>query len=155
MFIKTKYFGEINLEEDKVIEFPQGIMGFEGYNKYTLLYDIEEGGKPMISWLQCVEEPDLAIPVMNPLFVKADYNPTVEDALFSLLGEINDENALVLVTITVPADKTKVTVNLKAPFVINSDTRKGCQIIVENNDYPVKYNIYEVIQKMKEAKEGE
>lgn len=155
MFIKTKYFGEINLEEDKIIEFPQGIMGFEGYNKYTLLYDIEEGGKPMISWLQCVEEPDLAIPVMNPLFVKADYNPTVEDALLSLLGEINDENALVLVTITVPADKTKVTVNLKAPFVINSDTRKGCQIIVENNDYPVKYNIYEVIRKMKEAKEGE
>lgn len=155
MFIKTKYFGEINLEEDKVIEFPQGIMGFEGYNKYTLLYDIEEGEKPMISWLQCVEEPDLAIPVMNPLFVKADYNPTVEDALLSLLGEMNDENALVLVTITVPADKTKVTVNLKAPFVINSDTRKGCQIIVENSDYPVKYNIYEVIREMKEAKEGE
>ncbi|SHO48744.1 flagellar assembly protein FliW [Anaerocolumna xylanovorans] len=151
MFIKTKYFGEIDLEEDKIIEFPQGVMGFEEYIKYTILYDIEEGEKPMISWLQCVEEPGLAIPVMNPLYVKADYNPTIEDALLTPLGEISDENALVLVTITVPEDKTKVTVNLKAPFIINSDTRKGCQIIVENNDYPVRYNIYEVIRKMKEV----
>lgn len=155
MIIKTKYFGEIDLGEEKVIDFPQGIMGFEGYVKYTLLYDIEEGEKPVITWLQSLEEPGLAIPIMNPLFVKSDYNPIIEDALLTPLGEVNNENVLVFVTVTVPEDMTKMTVNLKAPFVINSETRKGCQIIVENNDYPVKYNIYEDIRKLKEVKEEE
>ena len=155
MLIRTKHFGEIDLEENKIIEFPQGIMGLEGYNNYTILYDIEEGEKPTISWLQCIEEPGLAIPVMNPLIVKSDYNPTIEDALLTPLGEMSNENVLVFVSVTVPEDMTKVTVNLKAPFIINSDTRKGCQIMVENNDYPVKYNIYEAIRKMKEARKEE
>ena len=39
--------------------------------------------------------------------------------------------------------------NLKAPFIINSDTRKGCQIIVENKDYEIKYNVYEALKKKK------
>lgn len=154
MQIRTKYFGEIELKEDKIIEFPQGIMGFEEYTSYTLLYDIEEEEAPVISWLQCIEEPGLALPVMNPLHVKKDYNPTIEDALLAPLGELKDENIMVLVTVTVPQDTTKTSVNLKAPFIINSDTRKGCQIIVENNDYPVKYNIQEALHKT-EKTEGE
>jgi len=152
MLIATKFFGEIDLEEDKIIEFPQGIMGFEGVHKYTLLYDIEEGEQPLVSWLQCIEEPGLAIPVMNPLYIKEDYNPVIEDSLLTSFGVMNDDNTLVLVTVTVPADATKMTVNLKAPFIINTDTCIGCQIIVENNDYPVKYNVYDAVQNMKGEK---
>lgn len=154
MQIRTKYFGEIDLDEDKIIEFPYGIMGFEEFTRYTLLYDIEEEEAPVISWLQCIEEQSLALPVMNPLRVKKDYNPTIEDSLLAPLGELKDENTMVLVTVTVPQDTTKTSVNLKAPFIINSDTRKGCQIIVENNDYSVKYSIQEALHKTKKA-EGE
>ena len=46
----------------------------------------------------------------------------------------------------------KMTSNLKAPFVINADTRKGCQVVVDNTDYPVKFPVYEQFRKMKEAK---
>lgn len=152
MQIKTKHFGDIDLDEDKIITFDSGIMGFEEYNRYTILYDIEESEKPVISWLQCVDEPGIAIPVINPLFVREDYNPTVEDEYLNTIGELTDENILVLLTVTVPSDVTQVSANLKAPFIINSDTRKGVQVIVENSDYPVRYNIYEMTQKMKKAK---
>lgn len=152
MLIESKYFGQIDLNEEKIIYFDHGIMGFENYKRYTILYDIEEGNNPNISWLQSVDEPGIALPVINPLYVKADYDPIVEDELLKPLGEITDENLVILLSITVPSDITAMTANLKAPFIINSDTRKGNQIIVENGDYEVKYNIYEVLKSRKEEK---
>lgn len=154
MLIKTRYFGEINLGEEKIITFDQGLIGFEEYKRYTLLYDVEGDRDTTISWLQSVEEQSLALPVINPLIAKSDYNPTVDDEMLSPLGDLNQENMVVLLTLTVPSDITKTTANLKAPIVINSDIRKGCQVIVENQDYGVKHNIYEVISRIK-AEKGE
>ncbi len=153
MLVKTKLFGEIELNEEKIITFPGGIMGFEGYKKYTLLYDItDDKEKFNVSWLQSLDEPEFALPVVNPYHVKPDYNPVVEDEIIKSLGEINEENLVILLSLTVPADITKMSANLKAPFIINSDTRKGIQIIVENQDYEIKYNIYEYIQLLKKEK---
>lgn len=154
MLIQTKHFGKIDLEESKIITFDQGIMGFEECKQYTILYDIEDGQNPAISWLQSIEEPGLALPVINPFIVKTDYNPVVEDELLKPLGEINEENLVLLLTVTVPTDIEKISVNLKAPFIINADTRKGCQAIVENQDYDIKYKVYDIIQKSK-GKKGE
>lgn len=152
MLIKTKHFGEIELDENKVITFEQGIMGFEDNKRFTILYDLEEGDKATISWLQSLDEPGLALPVVSPLSVMPDYNPIVEDEFLIPLGELTDENIIILLTLTVPSDLTKMSTNLKAPFIINSDSCKGCQIIVENKDYPIKYNVYDVVQKLKEEK---
>ena len=154
MLIQTKYFGKIDLEESKIITFDQGIMGFEECKQYTILYDIEDGENPAISWLQSTQEPGLALPVINPFIIKPDYNPVVEDELLKPLGEINEDNLVLLLTVTVPADIKNMSVNLKAPFIINVDTRKGRQAIVENQDYEIKYKVYDIIQKTK-GKKGE
>ncbi len=146
MLVKTKHFGEIDLTEDKILTFENGIMGFEDFKRYTILFDSEDGEEPVISWLQSLDEETFAIPVVSPLLVKEDYNPVVEDEWLNSLGELTDENIVILLTITVPSDLEKMTVNLKAPFIINSDTRKGCQIIVENKDYEIKYNVYEILK---------
>lgn len=153
MLIQTKYFGQVDIEEEKIIKFSRGIMGFEDYTSYTILYDIEETKELSISWLQSTEEASLAIPVVNPLYVKKDYNPVVEDEVLKDFGEIKEENLVILLAMTVPTDITKTSVNLKAPFIINADTRMGCQIIVENHDYEIKYNIYEHVQRIKRKKE--
>lgn len=152
MLVKTKYFGDIDLEEDKIITFEQGIMGFEGFKRYTILFDIEGENKPSISWLQCLDEQSLALPVINPFLIKNDYNPVVEDELLKPIGEINEQNLIILLSLTAPSDMTELSVNLKAPFIINSDTRKGCQIIVENQDYEIKYNVYNILKKLKDEK---
>lgn len=153
MLVKTRCFGEIDLEEDKILTFDNGIMGFEELKRFTILFDNEEEGTPVISWLQSLDEEALAIPVINPLLVKPDYNPIVEDELLASLGELTEENVVILLSVTVPADAEKVTANLKAPFIINADTKKGCQLIVENADYEIKYNIYDAIQNMKKGEE--
>ncbi|MBQ9119633.1 MAG: flagellar assembly protein FliW [Lachnospiraceae bacterium] len=157
MLVQTKHFGEIDLAEEKILTFDNGIMGFEEYKRYTILYDSEkeaEGKRPSISWLQCLDLKELAIPIINPLLVKEDYNPTVEDELLAGLGELTDENLVIFLTLTVPADITKMTSNLKAPIVINADTRKGCQIVAENADYQVRFPVYEQFKKNREEKEG-
>lgn len=154
MLVKTRHFGEIDLDESKIIYFDNGILGFEDFKKYTILFDDEDGIRPDISWLQSLDEPALAIPIISPFLVKEDYNPEVEDELLKSLGELTDENTAVFVSVTVPADIEKITANLKAPFIINSDWRKGIQIIVENSDYEIKYRFYDQLVAYKAAKEG-
>lgn len=152
MLVKTKHFGEIELSEDKILVFEDGLMGFEDNKKYTILYDIDGEETPAISWLQSLDEQALALPVINPMLVKEDYNPTVEDELLKPLGEISEENLILLLILNVPSDLNKMTANLKAPIVINSETRKGSQIIVENPEYTIKYNVYDAVKTMKEKK---
>lgn len=150
MEVNTKLFGNIVIDQSKVITFDSGIIGFCEDKKFLLIHDSEDD-ESIISWLQCVEEPELALPVIDPLSVKEDYNPIVEDELFKNIGEIVNNEMLVLTTLTVPSDITKITTNLKAPIIINTNTLKGCQIIVDNEEYMVRYPIYDRIQK----KEGE
>ncbi len=143
MLIKTKCFGEVDIAEDKIITFENGLFGFEEYKKYTVLYDVE-CKEESISWLQSIDEPTLALPVVSPLLVKPDYNPVVEDTLLESLGTVSDENMAIFFVMTVPSDLTLMSVNLKAPLLINADSKKGIQIIVENQDYPVKYMVYDL-----------
>ena len=156
MLVKTKHFGDVELDESKVIIFEEGIMGLEGLTKYALIFDEEEGKEPTIYWLQSLEDPTIALPVVSPFIIKADYNPLVQQQLLEPLGEISEDGAglFVLLTLTIPKEVKDITANLKAPFVINSDTQKGCQIIAENEDYDIKFRIYDILQE-KNAKELE
>lgn len=149
MKANTRLFGEIDIEDDKIITMDGGMIGFPFLQKFTLIFDEEKEKKAAsIMWLQSMDEPAVAFPVVHPNEVKPDYNPTVNDEVLAPLGELNDENTYVLVTVTATPDAKKSTVNLKAPVVINTDTKKGCQIIVEE-DYPVKFNLYEAMQARK------
>lgn len=149
MKVNTKIFGEVDIADDKVIVFEGGIIGFPQLTRFALIHDEEKGTGVGMRWLQSMQEPNFAMPVMDPLIVKPDYNPEVEDELLKELGELNAENLLVLVTVTVPSDLKKMSVNLKGPVVINSQTRKACQVIVEGNEYAVKFPIYDILQERK------
>ena len=151
MRINTRLFGEIEVSEDKIITFPGGIIGFPEMQKFTLIYDEEKGTNAGIRWMQSLDEAGFALPVMDPLVVKENYNPEVDDELLKGLGNIGPDNLLVLVTVTVPADLTKMTVNLQGPIVINVEERKACQVIVEGEDFPVKYPIYDILKARKDG----
>lgn len=152
MKVNTKVFGEVDIEESKILHFPQGIVGFPELTDFALIHDVEKEGVCAIRWLQSMQEPAFAMPVMDPLAVKPDYNPEVEDELLKPLGKLDPEEILVLVTLTVPSDLTKMTVNLQAPIVVNAEEKRACQIIVDSDLYPVRFPIYDIIQEMK--KEG-
>lgn len=146
MNIVTKRFGEVGVDVNKVINFNSGLIGFEEYKQFMLIHDAEDENAKIL-WIQSIDEPELALPVINPLIVKPDYNPVVEDELFKNIGEFENGEMLVLVTLTVPPQIKNLTTNLKAPIIINPITLKGCQIIVENDEYPVKFPIYDILNK--------
>ncbi len=153
MRVNTKLFGEIDIDDDKILTFEGGIVGFPDLKKFALMHDSEndEDGRGL-SFLVSLDEPAFEMPVMNPLLVKGDYNPEVEDDYLIPLGELKEEDLLVLVTVTVPHEIEKMTVNLMAPFVINARTRKAVQVILNDEDaYPIKYPVYDILAKAKDA----
>ena len=153
MTIETKLFGEIAVDESKLISFPQGIIGFPELKDFLLIHDGDGNGN--IKWMQSVQEPAFAMPVVDPLAVIPEYNPDIEDELLKPLGEITEENMLVIVTITVPKEIEKMTVNLKAPIIINSESRKAAQLIIDSDRYQVKFPIYEILKAAKEKAAAE
>lgn len=149
MKITTRIFGEIEIADDKIIVFENGIIGFPDLKNFALIHDEEKGTDTGIRFMQSLDEPNFAMPVMDPLLVKPDYDPKVDDELLASAGKISSDNILVLVTATIPSDLTKMSVNLQGPFIINVEEHKACQIIVENGDYPVKFPIYEILKSRK------
>ena len=148
MKINTKVFGEIEIADDKIIHFPSGIIGFPELVDFALVHD-EAKGTGSIHWLQSVQEPAFAMPVMDPLLVKPDYNPEVDDELLKPLGKLNPEEILVMVTASIPSNLTKMSVNLRGPIIINAAEKKACQVIIEGEDYLVKFPIYDILNAKK------
>ena len=146
MVVKTKIFGEIEVDESRFITFEDGILGFPDLKRFMLIHDEESSGAQLISWMQSIDEPAFAMPVLDPLKVCSNYNPEVEDELLISLGDVQGEDILVLTTVTVPPEIEKMTANLRAPFIINANNLKACQIILEDEKYLIKYPIYEVLK---------
>ena len=149
MKVNTRILGEVDIEEAKLITFEGGIIGFPDMKKFALIYDSEKGVNAGIRYLQSMDEPTFAMPVMDRVSVCEDYNPEVEDELLKNLGNLDGDNLLVMTTVTVPKDIKEMSVNLMGPIIINTDSRKACQVIVDGDKYPVKYPIYDILQARK------
>ncbi len=153
MRINTRIFGEIEIDDTKIIRFANGIIGFPELKEFSLMHDAEKEDGSGVKWLQSLQEEGFAMPVMDPLVIMPDYNPQVEDELLKPIGSLDPDHMLVLVTLTVPSDIKKMSVNLRAPIVVHTESRKACQVIVDDEKYPVKYPIYEMLQAAKKAGE--
>ena len=148
MNVETQLFGSITITDDKIINFSDGIIGFPDYKRFTLIIggEKEQENEAAVFWLQSMDDGDFAIPVVDPFAVFEEYNPVIEDEWLKGLGGHNEEDLLVFLTMTVPEDITQMTVNQKAPLVINTDTQKACQIIVEDDTYQVRCPVYELLK---------
>lgn len=153
--IDTRVFGKIAVEDEKIIRFEEGILGFPDLTDFTLIYDVDKGSDASIKWLQSINEPGFALPVMNPELVMPGYTPVFDRSLIESLGDnLDSDNILIFVTVTIPKnDITKTTVNLKAPIIVSVENRKAVQVITEGEAYSVKYAIYDVLQAQKKAGE--
>ena len=97
----SRIFGKIEIEDDKIITLEKGMIGFPDLNHFALIYDEEKEKKyNSIMWLQSMDDPDIAFPVMMPHIVKEDYNPNVSEEMIAPLGKLTPENTYILVTVT-------------------------------------------------------
>ncbi|WP_029322846.1 flagellar assembly protein FliW [Butyrivibrio sp. AE3004] len=147
MKANTRLFGEVDIDDSKIITIPFGLVGFPQLQKFALLHDKD---RPVgaLWYLQSMDDPDFALPVIDPLTIKPEYNPQIVEDDVELLEPLTEKNLLILVTITVPEDIKNMTANLNAPILINSDTNKGAQIEIVwgKEEYVTKYPIYDYLK---------
>ena len=142
MILNTKNFGEIEINEQDLLEFEYGIPGFENMTKFVILGKTDDESSPFF-WLQSAQNQNLAFGIMNPRDLVPDYEVEIDMFTANLL-QIKDENdALIYAIVTVPEDISKISINLKAPIVINAKNNRGCQVVIEKEKYKFKHIITE------------
>ena len=135
----TTRFGEIEVDVDLVIDFPEGMIGFESCRSYVV---VRHDDKSAFRWLQSLEEPGIAFPVVEPFAFRPDYAPTISDSDARMLGLKRDTPTLLFVVVSVPGrDPRAMTANLLAPLVINGESRTGKQVIVQDEGYSTRHHV--------------
>ena len=144
MQIDTIRFGQVDIDESKLIEFEEGIPGLEEYHEYALLQF--EDSYP-IMWLQSTEDRGVCLPVMDTFAVIDDYVFDIDDSDVRELELNGPENLYVASVLVIPEDISKMTVNLAAPIIVNTATGKARQILLSGTDYNVRAPAFPDIRK--------
>jgi flagellar assembly factor FliW len=138
--ISTTRFGNISIDESRVIRMKEGMLGFEHLRRYVLLIQDE---KIPFWWFQSIEDGSIAFVVINSLAVKPDYEPVVSDDEVKLLEIVSPEDAVLFSVVTIHSDPFSVTANLRAPIVINAKKMLAKQVVLVEPDYRVQHPITE------------
>lgn len=152
MVIDTGRFGPVEIDENKIVKFQEGLPGFENLRKFAVI-NMEES-RPLY-WLQAIDDPLIALPVIDPFLVAEDYCVDINDEEIASLNIMREEDLLLLSVAVIPDEIERMTANLAAPILINIRQGLGKQIVIDSREYPIRYPIFEAVYKLlKGEKEG-
>jgi flagellar assembly factor FliW len=139
MKISTTRFGEIEIPQERVYTFPEGILGFAEVKQYCIIDN--PGGGPF-QWLQAVKQPSLAFVICDPRLFMPDYKVAVtrEDLASIQLEDVKD--GIVMVIVTVRPDPAQMTANLMGPLVFNVKLRLAKQLVLTTPGYTTRHKIF-------------
>lgn len=137
MKLQTKFFGQIDYEESQIISFPIGIPGFSNEQKFLLLPFA--GSESVMLCLQSVMTPELAFVVLDPFRFSDAYTPVLQPDELQQLGVESSEDLYYFVLCTVRNPVSDSTVNMRCPLAINPNTLVGRQIIMDTDEYDMRY----------------
>lgn len=123
------------MSDDPAIEFEDGIPGFPDARRFVIVELVDDGAFQL---LQSVEDPDLALVVAVPWLFFPDYTPELTDVDQSGLGIESQDDAVVFCAVTLDGETKTASMNLLGPFVVNTKTRKGRQVVLAEQDYAIK-----------------
>ena len=139
MKVKTTRFGELEVNPNDVITFSEGLLGFENLKKYFV---VDPGDSTLILWLQSTEDEKVAFPIIEPKIFKPDYIAKLLPADLNGLELETLQTAKLYSILTIPANVTEMSANLKAPVVVNSAKKVGKQIVLQDSKLSVKHEMY-------------
>jgi flagellar assembly factor FliW len=139
MQVRTTRFGVLEVPDDRVLEFPKGLLGFSQYTRFCLL---EPGEDACFFWLQCLEEPSLAFVVTDPSLFVPDYAVPIrpEQLVEMKLGRLEDAQVFVIVN---KVEQT-LTGNLQGPLIVNTLTRSGEQLVLAEKRWTTRHPLMKV-----------
>lgn len=135
MDIQTTRFGHVAIEPEDILFFRNGLIGFESARHWVLLADADNGA---VAWLQSIQRPEIALPVVSPRRFAPEYQVRLEPADVENLQLTAGEQAYVLGVVS--RDGDTLTLNLRAPLVINLDRRIGFQVVTVDQQ-PIQYEL--------------
>lgn len=141
--------GPQRVAEEDIVDFPQGIPGFEGLNRYVLLAPYGEDSPVRV--LQAVDDPAVSFIVTDPRAIRPDYTPVLQEADRQALGCPGPDlppDVEVWAILTVHERPELMTVNLLAPVLINRSTRRGRQVVQVDTAYSVRHNVLEELERV-------
>jgi len=131
--------GIIEVSEKDILNFDEGILGFEDIKEYVLINHDESG---FIMTLQPIETTVPQFIVLDPFVIYKKYSPKVSNDVLHYFNCKDCDSLKYLVIAVVGADHLETVANLKSPIVIDPATQKARQVILENTDYSIKYKIF-------------
>lgn len=143
MIIETSRFGKVEIQEDDLIHFAEGLLGFADLRQFVLLDDPTD---EIFAWLQSCESAQVAFPILSPGLFKEDYNVTLPKSDLAALNIEKPEKMRFFTIVTIPDDPTQMTANLKAPVVINIKTRQARQCVLQDNNLAIREPIFAKLQ---------
>lgn len=138
MKLHTRYLGEVTIDPDKVLHFPNGLPGFPEETKFVLL---DLPGNPVFQTLQSVKTSEIAFIVTNPYYFYAEYTFHLDKQIIEQLRIQTEADVMVLSIVTIKDPFDQSTLNLKAPIIMNATIKIGKQYILNENHFPVKASI--------------
>jgi len=146
MNVETTRFGTVSVDEDRIINFPAGLLGFSSYRRYALLQPDDEG---VFFWLQSIDSPDLAFVVTDPSLWVREYEATIRREQMEELGLDKLEEAQVFVIVN-RYDRS-LTANLQGPLVVNVRNRSGLQLVLAEKRWTTRHEIVQLGQSVQAA----
>ena len=134
--LKSTRFGDVELPDEAVVEFPSGLIGLRGH-RYALL---PHGPDGVFVWLHSMEDPDLALPVTRPWGFFPSYEVELSDSEAERIGVSDPAQAEVYVTVRAAEEAENFSANLRAPIIIANG--RGFQVINEADDAPVRAPLF-------------
>lgn len=139
MKLNTKYHGIREYEEKDIIDFNKGLPGFEDLKRF-IIFPVEDN--EMFSVLHSVDNVEVGFVVVSPFNVLKDYEIKLDDETIKKMKIEKPEDVLVVNTVTLSSKVENITVNLRAPIIINIKDKIGAQLILSNESYLVKYPLF-------------
>ena len=138
--VNTVRFGEIDVDETKILHFKEGIPAFETEHEFLLL-PFEENSP--FSFMQSLKSPDLAFLVTNPFLFFPEYSFEIDDDIMKSLEIDAQEDLLIYVILTIPnGEVKKMTANLMAPVVLNVKNMQSKQVVLDKSPYQTKHLLF-------------
>jgi flagellar assembly factor FliW len=138
MKLTTTRFGEIEIDESRIVEMRGAILGFGHFRRYMLLLQDE---KTPFCWFQSVDDGAVAFVVINPFITKPDYEPILLDEHLRLLEIETEQDILLLSIVTIRSQPFTVSANLRAPLVINIRKMVGAQVVLHDSAHSIQYPV--------------
>jgi len=136
MIIQTRFFGDIEINEDEIFVFPEGILGFEDSRKFVLL-DVPKND--LFKVLQDIERKYVSFIIAVPWGIQGGYDISIPDEDLLRIKIQKKEQVLVMNIVTMPEALEKSTINLMAPLVMNIDARLGRQYVLSEGRYTTRH----------------